>query len=441
MIRWACGLVLFLAVACAPQAEPPPADRGRFPDAVPPTVSPEASFTLEQVRDIRARFDPTFTEWSSGGDLSRYVYLHMSEFWPQIVLRRSRSVRSLPVDSVRWLGDATVRVDAGEMSLAGYVASSPVDGAIVLHEGRVLFEAYPRMSPRDRHIWFSVSKTVVSTALAILEDRGRLDVTRPVDAYLPALKGTEWEEIPVIDILDMASGIDCPEVHPDPDSCFWEFYHAFGWPKTDPAGPGPMHRVTGMGRAVPSGTVFDYTSVNTEVLNWLVEAVSGTRFSDFVEREIWTHIGAESDAFITATSRGESFSAGGVSSTLRDLARYGLLFTPLGRTVPDPVVSEAHLERIREGGRARLTTEEQRNRIRGWLRDTSFRHSTRQWDVVTTDGDFYKGGFGGQGLYISPSRDLVVAWFGTGPASGGLPPNEMLKIARQLVASGLFDEE
>jgi hypothetical protein len=26
----------------------------------------------------------------------------------------------------------------------------------------------------------------------------------------------------------------------------------------------------------------------------------------------------------------------------------------------------------------------------------------------------YKGGFGGQGLYVSPSRDLVIVWFSTG---------------------------
>ena len=35
------------------------------------------------------------------------------------------------------------------------------------------------------------------------------------------------------------------------------------------------------------------------------------------------------------------------------------------------------------------------------------------------DGDFYKGGFGGQGLYISPARDLVIAFFGMPLKPGG----------------------
>lgn len=37
-----------------------------------------------------------------------------------------------------------------------------------------------------------------------------------------------------------------------------------------------------------------------------------------------------------------------------------------------------------------------------------------QWDIVFPDGDFYKGGVGGQGIYISPSADTVVVWFSTG---------------------------
>lgn len=37
-----------------------------------------------------------------------------------------------------------------------------------------------------------------------------------------------------------------------------------------------------------------------------------------------------------------------------------------------------------------------------------------QWDIVFPDGDFFKAGVGGQGMYISPSADTVVVWFSTG---------------------------
>jgi CubicO group peptidase (beta-lactamase class C family) len=36
-----------------------------------------------------------------------------------------------------------------------------------------------------------------------------------------------------------------------------------------------------------------------------------------------------------------------------------------------------------------------------------------QWDAIWPDGDMLKGGAFGQGLYVSPAKDLVVAYFST----------------------------
>ncbi|MCH8302956.1 MAG: hypothetical protein IH912_09400, partial [Proteobacteria bacterium] len=54
------------------------------------------------------------------------------------------------------------------------------------------------------------------------------------------------------------------------------------------------------------------------------------------------------------------------------------------------------------------------------------------------DGDFFKSGYGSQGLYISPSRDLVIAFFGTLDKDGR--SSQMTQVARQLAKSGLFDQ-
>ena len=153
-----------------------------------------------------------------------------------------------------------------------------------------------------------------------------------------------------------------------------------------------------MERLRPSGEVFDYTSVNTELLTWLVETVAGERFVDFIEREIWQKTGSEGDALIATTPNGGAFSAGGVSTTLRDLARYGILFTAWGRSDGTPTISNSYLRSIQESGRAELTSAAAPIRA---LLGGDFRHNSYQWDVVTVDGDFFKGGLGGQGLYVS----------------------------------------
>ena len=51
-------------------------------------------------------------------------------------------------------------------------------------------------------------------------------------------------------------------------------------------------------------------------------------------------------------------------------------------------------------------------------------------------GDFFKSGFGGQGRYISPSRDLVIAFCGAIDENG--KGHALTRVARQRAKSGLF---
>ncbi len=53
-----------------------------------------------------------------------------------------------------------------------------------------------------------------------------------------------------------------------------------------------------------------------------------------------------------------------------------------------------------------------------------------QWDAVFADGDFYKSGMNGQGIYVSPGKDAVVVWHATGGASV-----DMEAYARAIVTS------
>jgi hypothetical protein len=108
-----------------------------------------------------------------------------------------------------------------------------------------------------------------------------------------------------------------------------------------------------------------------------------------------------------------------INSTLRDLGRFGLLFTPSWQKVSDTrLVSEAYLKKIQHGGRPAIFDKAgMGSALMSALADDPPRHNTYQWDFVMPDGDFFKAGHNGQGLYISPARDLVVAFFGSGDDS------------------------
>jgi CubicO group peptidase (beta-lactamase class C family) len=323
------------------------------------------------------------------------------------------------------------------MTLDDYVHQGPVNGAIILERGTIVYERYPRMRRTDKHLLMSVSKVFAGTLIAILEDRGQIDTREPVDAYIPELDGSGWAGVSVQDVLDMASGIDCdelaPEAYQETDSAYYPFEESLGLIPTFPESRfSTWDYVASLGRAKEPGQAFDYTSVNTFVLSWLAERITDVPFADLVASEIWSRIGAESDALISSSRCGAIAAHGGMVMRLRDLARFGLLFTPSWPIVSDTqIVSDHYLREIIHGGRPELFDRGVwGQRVLPKLAPARPLHNSYHWDFVMPDGDFFKAGFGGQGLYISPSRDLVIAYYGT--LIDSRDENALMTIAHQL---------
>jgi len=398
-----------------------------------------SGYSLQDATDYRNQW--TMDNWDDGGPLMRYVFLNMSEFWTHSVIDRGGPVKNLPFTPRKDVATFTTTTASGEKTLDEYVNNSTVNGALVLHHGQIVFESYPHMLLEDKHLYMSVSKGHAATLIAILEDREQIDVSRSVEFYLPSLKGSGWDGVAIRDVLDMASGIGCLEgeegAYSNPERCYYQYEASLGWLRaTDATMDSAFDYMATLESHRPAGEAFEYTSPNTFVLGWLAEEISGQTYVDFLSTEIWQKMGAESDALIVAPRRGVPIASGGISSTLRDMARFGLMFTPSGRQGLKPVVSDTYLENIQSGGRREIFNAGRENDVRKVDGEAS-RHNSYQWDFVMKDGDFFKGGYGGQGLYISPSRDLVVAFFGTFDENG--EGHEMIRIARQLAKSGLFE--
>ena len=360
--------------------------------------------------------------------------------FPHSVISRAGKIRELPTNFREDVANFSTETSSGTATLKNYVYTSNTDGVIIIHKGEIVFEEYPRMEREDKHLYFSLTKTFVSTLIAILEDRDIIDVSKPVDHYMPELKNSAWEGIPVIDILDMCSGINCREKEEDsydnPNSCFMRFHAAIGFPGGKNTWDNPVEFLLTMDKFEKNGLKYDYTGVNTWVLSWLIERVTGQDFSTTLSNEIWQKMGAESDAQILTSKSGHAVTPMGMSSSLRDLGRFGLLFTPTGRKDSNGIISEAYLDKILHGGRPELFASGYGSNH--FNDETVISHNTYQWDHVTLEGDFFKSGYGGQGLYISPSLDLVIAFFGIYRGNSG--SNQLPKISRQLIRSGLFKD-
>lgn len=394
------------------------------------------SYSADQARRLHRRF--TLANWSDEPDLMHYTFLHLPEFFPHAVIHRKGPIAALATDPRDDVARFEVACSLGSMTLERYVEAAPVNGLAIAQGGRIVFERYPRMRPHDKHLLMSVSKIFAALVVAILEDRGLVDVGRPVEHYLPALEGSGWDGVSVLDVLDMASGIACPEegiddAYSNPDRPYYHYEASLGWlAATERTRETPYAYLPTLKRGRQAGQAFEYTSVNTFLLSWLAEEVLALPFNEILTNEIWSKIGAESDALISVSRNAKApASHGGISTTLRDLLRVGLLFTPAGRAAgTDLVVSDQALDKIQHRGRPELFMGGTLGPDLTEQLGEQPRHNSYQWDFVMQDGDFYKGGYGGQGLYVSPARDLVVAYFGTpGPDR---KTNEMTAIARQL---------
>lgn len=386
-------------------------------------------------RHVRPR-GVTLANWDLGGERSAWAYLHAGELLPAVEIplaRRPAGLRSAEMAEI-----ARFPVEPG-VSLEQYVAAGPVSGMIVVLGGTIVFERYPRMGPGDRHFLMSVTKAFTSAVAGILELRGELDLAQPVDAVVGELAGSGWAGVPAGDVLSMASGIACLEVdtsggYDDPAHPFYRFEACLGWrPDGGNRLPSAYQYVAGLPSHRPHGEVYEYTGVNTFVLSWLIERVTGRPFGEVLGREIWSRAGFEAPALLCGGPDGAPGSHGGLCTTLRDLARFGMLFTPSARLVADQeIISAGHVRRIQAGARPELHRTQAGTRP-GYVTAAygpRLPPASRQWNFAMADGDLFKGGFGGQGLYVSPGRDLVIAFTGTPRADGS--PNLLRWYSRRL---------
>jgi CubicO group peptidase (beta-lactamase class C family) len=387
-------------------------------------------------QDFREVFTSvTPANFDSGGAISRQFHLNAESYLRMSTVARRAEVRELDLAARQDLAMQRVSHAGGDTRFADYAAQDPLlDGVIVLHDGAVVFEAYPNMDPWRRHFAWSVTKVVTSTALAALVDHGLVDMDAPLERHLPVLANSDWAGIRVQDVADMASGIDCldSDGYQDPTTCIYTMEESLGI--TAPTGRKLdfVEQLRKMRRHRPAGTKNEYVSANTNVLGLVIEAVSGKPYALALQDLLWNAIGAESDALVAISGAGYAYASGGLHARLRDLARFGQIYT---QPEISGVLSAATVARIQDGGIA--LAPEELERLKEELGDDLPVRASWQWDLIWSDGAMFKAGYSGQGLYVDPARKLVIAWFGTG-IDFTAQTNQMLPVARQVARSGLF---
>jgi hypothetical protein len=300
------------------------------------------------------------------------------------------------------------------------MSATYTDGFLVVHKGEVVHEQYWNgMKPWTRHLLFSVTKSYTGMIAGILADEGRLDMDAQLTHYIPELKGTAWDNTTLQELIDMNTAVDWDEGGDAYNvtgikNIFFKWGVALGEiPYEESYGdvPDGNHAYLASLAKKPSNKeAFHYKSVDTDMAGWVIEAASGQSFADLMTEKLWSRIGMEHDASIIVDQYGSPGTNYGLSITLRDMGRVGMVLAAGGKLGDQQIIPKAFWDDIADGGDKQLWKNGGYDRV--W-ENGSYRSFF--WHRGNDRGNVYGVGIHGQFMYIDPRSNTAVIRFASQP--------------------------
>jgi CubicO group peptidase (beta-lactamase class C family) len=241
-----------------------------------------------------------------------------------------------------------------------------------------------------------MTKTITAMLIGQALERGEIaSLDDPASKYVPELADGGYGKATVRNLLEMRSGADIDE------------RYDFG---ENPSLAGRIHETAivrnearfadfavDVGSRSAPGSAFNYATLDTAVLGWVLEKATGETLEDLMESRIWQPMGAEFDGFFIADGPpgvGRALNGMGFNATLRDFARLGRLMLDGGDADGTRVLPE------------------------GWVAQMTAMKPTggpmpgyglQTWQVDDEPGAYAAVGLAGQMIYVHPqSRTVIV---------------------------------
>ncbi len=273
-----------------------------------------------------------------------------------------------------------------------YMAAQRSAGLVILQGGQVRLERYGLgFDAQGRWTSFSVAKSMTSTLVgAALRDGAIRSMDDRVSDYLPAMKGSAYDDVSIRQLLTMTSGVRWNEDYADPQADVARFNNHQPEPGVDAL----VSYLRRLPREAPAGSRWHYSTGETNLVGVLVSAATKRPLAEYLAEKVWGPAGMEQQATWILSKTGQEISGCCIQAATRDFARFGLFILDGARgadgrpIVPDGWLAEATGSRtgIGEPGRG---------------------YGYQWWTY--DDGSFAARGIFGQGIFIDPKRALVIA--------------------------------
>jgi CubicO group peptidase (beta-lactamase class C family) len=308
---------LAAAVAVLPWAAlayPAPAPDPNLPrSTVPPAV-----------QDLRRKMNDA--------DVNALTFRDMDQLFTTRTVPRSGPVWELPRTDHAL--DFTYTFKGAQYTPEQFLDRTFTNALLVMKDGRIVSEIYRNNTDaQTRFMAWSMTKSITSILIGCALQEGRIkSLDDAITKYLPELKSGGYDGVTVRQILQMRSGVDYEERYDFANPGIAARNHELSLVENVTRFADTARAV---GRAHPPGQVWQYKTLDTAVLGWLLERVSGgSTIAAYAAQRLWEPLGAERDGFFIMDGPpglGREFNGAGFNATLRDFARIGQMMLQDGR--------------------------------------------------------------------------------------------------------------
>ncbi|MCH8204222.1 MAG: serine hydrolase [Candidatus Hydrogenedentes bacterium] len=324
-------------------------------------------------------------------------FRNVDTLFPHLTIPRAETPFTFKRDE-QGLSGVEYTFDGETSTLESFLDKTTTTGLIVLKMDTIVSEQYfLGHSAEQRHLSMSVAKSFLSALVGIAIGEGKIEsVQDSVTKYLPELAASGYNDIPIEHLLQMSSGIDFSEEYDDQESDINTLFLQMA------DGLSVTEYIANLENAEPSGKRFHYASVDTQVLGMILEKVYDQPVHEIMHEKIWSKIGMEHDAYYATDNHGNALVFGFLSATLRDYAKFGLLYLGKGRWQGEQVVPRAWVEHSVVPGAPHLTAENL------YATKSDYGYQYKWWIPEGNQGEFTGRGVWGQYLYVNPAERVII---------------------------------
>ena len=285
---------------------------------------------------------------------------------------------------------------------------------MIVRNGNILTEAYYK--PFDEnfmHRLYSCSKTFVSIAIGMLIDEGKLRLDDKIVDLLPEFvhreQGEFMRECTVEDALKMSVPM---------------LTDTYGFEIKDWVGSF-FNRVPDL---KPSGTIFNYNTSGSFILDVIVEKITGKPFLEYM-RPVLDKIGVSKDIWCVQSPDGYSWGGSGVVATTRDFAKFGELILNKGNYKGEQLISKEYMEKATS------------MQISNYLENANYtyRSSGYGYQIWMHPHGYLLSGMGSQMVYCYPEKNFMFVCTADTQCSADFAPQTLYYMVTDILYKNLCD--